>query len=118
MKAKDALIAWTPADFRDDPSAGQVKVGPAPNEPAPEWLAMFAYTGGAAYALVRNLTGDAAKARLFIDFNTLVVRDGIDPQVAHEAFLLIDEYAESISPDIAGARMAEIGKLRGAAARG
>jgi len=34
----------------------------------------------------------------------MVVGDGVDPQVAHAAFLAIDEYAEHISPDIPGAR--------------
>jgi hypothetical protein len=34
----------------------------------------------------------------------LVARDGIAPEVAHKAFLAIDEYAERISPDIPGVR--------------
>ena len=42
-------------------------------------------------------------ARLFIDFQTVVVRDGIDPQVAHRAFLAIDEYRFRIAPDTEGA---------------
>ncbi|MEH3117107.1 MAG: hypothetical protein PGN25_05720 [Methylorubrum populi] len=42
-------------------------------------------------------------AMLFIDFNTLVVRDGIDPKEAHRAFLVIDEYRDRISPDVPGA---------------
>lgn len=40
---------------------------------------------------------------MFITFNTIVVRDGIDPQVAHRAFLEIDEYRQRISPDMYGA---------------
>lgn len=44
---------------------------------------------------------------LFVDFHTIVVRDGIDPSVAHEAFLAIDEYTMTISPDIPGARDAD-----------
>jgi hypothetical protein len=40
---------------------------------------------------------------LFILFNTLVVRDRIDPQAAHAAFLGIDEYRLAISPDAPGA---------------
>ena len=34
---------------------------------------------------------------------TCVVRDGIDPQVAHRAFLAIDEYRFRIAPDTEGA---------------
>ncbi len=40
---------------------------------------------------------------MFIDFHTLIVRDGIDPQAAHREFLKIDEYRRRISPDIDGA---------------
>jgi hypothetical protein len=35
-------------------------------------------------------------------FNTLVVRDGMDPQVVHKAFLRLKEYCSSISPDTPG----------------
>jgi|tagenome__1003787_1003787.scaffolds.fasta_scaffold20278990_1 hypothetical protein len=104
MKAREALIAWTPVStaFREQ-TAGQVKVGPLLTEGDPDWTRPFAYTGGAAYIHTR-LKGASIKAQLFIEFNTLVMRDGIDPAVAHNAFLAIDEYAESISPDIRGAR--------------
>jgi hypothetical protein len=40
---------------------------------------------------------------MFILFNTITVRDGIDPQAAHKAFLEIDEYRRTISPDQEGA---------------
>lgn len=40
---------------------------------------------------------------VFVDFHTLVVREGIAPEVAHGEFLKIDEYRELISPDIQGA---------------
>jgi hypothetical protein len=42
-------------------------------------------------------------AQLFIDFHTMVVRDGIDPKAAHRAHPKIDEYRRRISPDIEGA---------------
>ena len=41
---------------------------------------------------------------MFIDFHTVVVGDGIDPQNAHREFLKIDEYRKRISPDIPGAK--------------
>ena len=37
------------------------------------------------------------------EFHALVVRDGMHPQAVHQAFLVIDEYREVISPDIEGA---------------
>jgi hypothetical protein len=51
---------------------------------------------------------------LFVLFNTLVIRDGIDPNRAHEAFLAIDEYRQTISPEIPGA---EEWRRRGSLAR-
>jgi hypothetical protein len=49
--------------------------------------------------------GDPTKQLLamFILFNTLTVREGIDVQKAHKAFLQIDEYRKAISPDAPGA---------------
>jgi hypothetical protein len=38
-------------------------------------------------------------AMIFIEFNAMVVRYGIDPQEAHKAFLAIDEYRDAIAPD-------------------
>lgn len=103
MKASKALIAWTPAGW-DSPTAGQVKIGRLLKYGESDWAAPYDFTGGAAHMSTRKLDGAEAVARVFIEFNTLVVRDGIDPQVAHREFLKIDEYAEHISPDIEGAR--------------
>ena len=104
MKAKGALIAWTPATAGQDvKTRGRVRVGPLINPGESDWAQPFQMTGGAAHVFVRKLTGAKSIMRVFIEFHTLVVRDGIDPQVAHAAFLAIDEYAEMISPDIVGA---------------
>jgi hypothetical protein len=46
-------------------------------------------------------------ALMLTDFHQIVVRDGIDPQVAHKAFLEIDEYREIIAADIEGAEPKE-----------
>ena len=96
MKAHEALIAWTPADF-DSPTAGQVKVGALTIPSGPDWTAPYRFTGGAAFVDRRSWRGDKSVRMLFVEFNTLVVRDGIDPKVAHEAFLAIEEYAEVYS---------------------
>lgn len=49
--------------------------------------------------------GDPTKQLLavFVLFNTIVVRDRVRPEVAHKAFLKIDEYRKAISPDSPGA---------------
>jgi hypothetical protein len=110
MKARDALIAWSPnygPEFtaeNDWPvNPGEVAVGRLLKEGDRDWTKPFAFTGGAAEVSRRHLKGDNSALMLFIDFHTLVVRDGIDPQTAHKAFLAIDEYRERISPDTPGA---------------
>ncbi|MCP1970828.1 hypothetical protein [Bradyrhizobium elkanii] len=87
MKACEAVIAWTPA-WKDDVNAGIVDVFQL-GAPIP---IRYRRTAGAAFVPVQQLRGMTAVARLFIDFNTLVVRDGIDPQRAHTAFMKVDEY--------------------------
>lgn len=107
MKAKSAMIAWTPANgpFAEasPDTAGQVRVGPHPDRDGWSrayrmWVPAGANKGG------RDPSNDdGIIAMIFINFHTLVVRDGIDPQSAHQAFLALDEYRERISPDIEGA---------------
>jgi hypothetical protein len=104
MKASEALIAWTPSQFKDSPTRGRVQIGTLLRASDPDWTGPFVYTGGAAEVGRRDLIGDRSALKTFIDFATMVVRDGIDPQVAHVAFLSIDEYAQHIAPDIYGAR--------------
>jgi hypothetical protein len=46
---------------------------------------------------------DLRPLRLFLEFHTLVVRDGIDPHALHKEFLKIDEYRWHLAPDVEGA---------------
>ena len=50
---------------------------------------------------------------LFIEFNTIVVRDKIPVEAAHREFLKIDEYRQRISPDIPGSDHNNSGSLGG-----
>ena len=104
MKVAEALIAWTPNYATENPTAGTIKVGPLLRRGDADWAEPFLFTGGAKYSAVRKLKGREAVANIFIEFNTLVARDGLSPQLVDEAFLVIDEYAENISPDMLGAR--------------
>jgi hypothetical protein len=107
MKAHEAVIAWTPADCLEseyEETAGEVVVVNLHRRGGREWCRPFERVGGASFPARRKLRGVESTARLFIDFHQIVLRDGIDPQLAHEAFLVIDEYAGSIAPDIPGAR--------------
>ena len=102
MKQIEAIIAWTPARWAEmrPETAGRVAVLPLAEMGAAKRYMMRA---GAGSSGLRALSEEARIARLFIDFQTLVVRDGIDPQSAHHAFLAIDEYRYRISPDTEGA---------------
>ena len=104
MKAHEAVIAWTPADWSGRDTQGKVEVGRLISDTEGDWTAPYAYVGGAAYLAIRDSRGPEGVAQLFIDFHTLVVRDGLSPQAVHDAFLAIDEYVDSISIDIPGAR--------------
>ena len=103
MKQTEAIIAWTPARWAElrPETAGQVAVLPAPD--ASGAAKRFMMRAGASSSALSGLSEEARIARLFIDFQTLVVRDGIDPQAAHRAFLAIDEYRYRIAPDTEGA---------------
>ena len=103
MKQIEAIIAWTPVRWAElkPETAGQVVVLPAPDAAGDGKRYMM--RAGAGSSALAALSEDARIARLFIDFQTLVVRDGIDPQVAHRAFLTIDEYRFRIAPDTEGA---------------
>jgi hypothetical protein len=104
MKAHEALIAWTPVDTPDaEDTDGKIVVGDIPYSTF-DWTQRFVATGGAAVPGRQDLRGDALKVALFLEFLEIVVRDGLDPQLVHEAFLVIDEYAESIAPDVRAAR--------------
>jgi hypothetical protein len=101
MKYQEALIAWNP---RTD----QIRVGPLIRRDldgdwtrCPVWYRM---TSGAAYAALRKCENKYKRdMMLFIEFNTIVVRDKIPIEAAHREFLKIDEYRLRMSPDIPGA---------------
>ncbi|MBH0239473.1 hypothetical protein [Methylobrevis albus] len=106
MKAKETIIAWTPntEHYNSYATKGLVKVGPLIADGMPDWTSGYRMTGGAAYINIRSIEGWQAKAMVLTEFVTIVVRDLVDPAVAHRAFIEIDEYAEIIAEDIEGAR--------------
>jgi hypothetical protein len=48
-------------------------------------------------------TEDQQVLTMFVNFHTLVVRDGLDPQLVHREFLKVDEYRQQIARDCEGA---------------
>lgn len=105
MRAVEAMIAWTPKGSNFGGTAGKVIVVPHPDygDRAHDYMR----TAGACWGYWRDLSSDQRLARMLLEFNTIVVRDGIAPAVAHAAFLEIDEYAEGIVRSLDGAREVE-----------
>lgn len=103
MKANEAMIAWTPAweHHADNPTKGKVEVGPWPDRTG--WSDRYSMTVGACLMERHKAPEWQQIAMVFIDFHSVVVGYGIDPQEAHTAFLAIDEYRQRIAPDIPGA---------------
>lgn len=91
MKFKECLVIWKPKSrFPEKRVVIQPKGYPIPEN----WYWM----PGADLKDELDPT-----CRVFVEFNTLVVRDGICPQQAHDEFLKIDEYRATIAPDMRGA---------------
>jgi hypothetical protein len=114
MKMKDADVIWTPMfaasvikEYPElaAPDAGHVRIERRHSgwqrTPGDRWMPVISL-GEMGEVSTKD---DPTKQLLamFILFNTLVIRDGIHPFRAHEAFLEIDEYRQTISPDSPGA---------------
>ncbi len=90
---------WMVAHTPREPDA--VEVGPWPDKTG--WSDPYPFTWGCCELARHKWPEDRKVMMMFIDFHTLIVRDGIDPQAAHREFLKIDEYRRHISPDTDGA---------------
>ena len=81
MKLVEAMYGW-------NRNSDEIDVGPWPDTTG--WSDRYSLTGGACYTNIRQI---------FIDFHMIVLRDGVDVQAAHRAFLKIDEFRRSIAPE-------------------
>jgi hypothetical protein len=97
MKAVDTLIAWNGLSCGHHGRPGSVAVGPYRGETSFIW--QYDYTdGGRVFVWGRRLRGMGLQLRILAEWQMLVYSYGIDPEVAHRAFLLIDEYRAAIGP--------------------
>jgi hypothetical protein len=106
------MVAWNPnhstraldrlGKLKPD---GAIEIGKWPDKTG--WSSAYDSTDGCCDTQRHKFSIDGKVAQMFIDFHTLVVRDGIDPLVAHREFLKIDEYRKRISPEIEGADLGE-----------
>ncbi len=91
------MVCWQPKANHSGLPA--VKVGAWPDKTG--WSKDYVFSDGCCF--FRRGRQHAEKvARMFIDFHTVVVRDGVAPEAAHREFLKIDAYRESIAPDCGG----------------
>lgn len=97
MRLEDVVFGWTPQHWDRHPTVGQVDVGLVGDC---QWTSKFIRTDG---RLFPNWPMRLDRERyMFQLFNLIVVADAIDPQVAHNAFLKIDEYRWGILRDVPG----------------
>ena len=97
MKLANTMYAWNPVRLGGF-NAGEIKVGPHPDHT--DWTLQYVNSLGACMLSFKQMSDQERLTQMFIDFHTLVVRDGIEAQKAHREFLKIDEYRRAISPDI------------------
>ena len=92
MKAHEALIAWSGLDA-PKPYAGTVMVSRRGSDPQDDWSVRYPLSNTEASRARFSMRGSEGLAGLFMDFQYLVVEERLDPEVVHEAFMAIDEYA-------------------------
>ena len=102
MKAAHTLIAWNPngddPPFRGAAPAGSIGIGPLyfEHDGNGDWSRPYRCSGGAAYTERRKLSGIVQQHQVMLDWYQLVYSYGIEPYLAHLAFLEIDEYQDVI----------------------
>jgi hypothetical protein len=81
------MVAWDRHPMR-------VKVGPWPDETG--WSEAYERRDRTCCAACRESTPDQRLVAIFILFSAIVVREGLDAEIVHQAFLAIDDYREAL----------------------
>ena len=110
MRAREAMVAWNPGRVEvaeGDAPAGTCFVMEWPDHdrrsrPWWYWRKLDKLSDGS-FGNAQPGSSYGVFAAILVNFHTLVVRDGVDLQVAHREFLKVDEYRDFISPDCDGA---------------
>lgn len=98
------VVCWTPATGYAAPAIpGAVLVKGLGDRLGSYIDDQYAHTGGCCFFERKGMSYEKQIMMMFIDFHTLVVCDGIDPQAAHRQFLNIKEYRRRIARAIDGA---------------
>ena len=103
MKLAEIMYAWTPATW----DLAYRRQGSSWGSPGSRRLdAPFASCLGACDLSFVEASNSERIIQMFVAFHAMVVRDGLDPQVVHTAFLEIDEY-RAIVDGVGGAESYE-----------
>lgn len=92
------MVGWNPVGWGGKWVDGSVEVGPWPDKTG--WSDKYRFTTGCCW-LERSSWGCTEKVlQMFIDFHSMIVRDGIIPADAHLEFMKISEYRSRVSPEL------------------
>ena len=106
MKYANAMYGFNPVGgHKPEADQGRIEVGPHPDRSG--WSRCYQSKLGSINLEEKHLRGADLVARIFLDFHTIVVGGGLNPQTVHLEFLKIDEYRWAISPEIEGAEEPE-----------
>jgi hypothetical protein len=94
MKATEAAVVWIPS-WRGEPSV-RIERHHSQWDRSPDELWMPATCLGEFGEISTKGNPTKQKLAMFILFHSITVRDGVPTNLAHEAFLKIDEYRKTI----------------------
>ncbi len=95
MKAKETMIAWTPADHTTNPTHGQVECGPWPDVTG--WSDEYACTDLACWRDVKAMSEQELQLLCFIIAMHMVTKFQMNPTVVDAEMQKVDEYRSSWS---------------------
>lgn len=94
MDYRNSMVLWDPAPF-----SRRIKIVPYPRGHHASDSEFLSSCGGC-YIDTQKLNGERLKLRILLDFHHIVVGDGLDPAVVHQAFLAFKYYRGMMAPDI------------------
>ena len=94
MKAKETMIAWTPADHTTNPTHGQVKCGQWPDVAG--WSEGYDCTDLACWSRIHKMSNLELQLMCYLIAVNIIVRDKIDPVAVDAEMSKIDEYKAAL----------------------
>lgn len=98
MRVIDALVVWTPGNYELNefaPTRGQIDVCDT-TEDDWDWKEKYRHFWGAADNRWKQQPHLMRVQMMFAMFHTIVIRDEIEFEAVHAAFMKIDDYREAL----------------------